>query len=249
MNVRKLSLLLMLAGVALLLLSIVWFFVAYASTLDTMSRYGDKDVTMQMMACIYSSPPICQGAAFLSDSPAYSPVVFWLGVILLLGGIIVFFALNKQITSASNMAGSTDQSNDSEALLGFIAKDKYTRYAYVLFLVGAAGGLLLPPLAVAALAGFILAVLGYFVFPQQLTLLDKNHLASLSLVYVVSILLLFLTIGSALFLLVALLQLVVYYIGFNSFRLGRLIDTHHLKEEAVLAFKPLRERFSQTPKP
>lgn len=101
MNVRKLSLLLMLAGVALLLLSIVWFFVAYASTLDTMSRYGDKDVTMQMMACIYSSPPICQGAAFLSDSPTYSPVVFWLGVILLLAGIIVFFALNKQITSAS----------------------------------------------------------------------------------------------------------------------------------------------------
>lgn len=249
MSVRKLSLLLMLAGVVLLLLSIVWFYVAYASTLDTISQYGDDDVMMQMVACIYSSPPICQGAAFLSDSPSYSPVVFWLGLILLLAGVLVFFALNKQPASAPNVSKKTGESSGVESLLGFIAKDKYTYYAYVLFLVGAAGGLLLPPLAVAALAGFVLAVLGYFVFPHQLTLLDKNHLASLSLVYLIATLLLSLTLGSVLFLLVALLQLVVYYIGFNSFRLGRMIDRHHLKEEAILAFKPLRERFSQTDKP
>ncbi|HCO00157.1 MAG TPA: hypothetical protein DIT31_07830, partial [Methylophaga sp.] len=91
MNPRKLCVILMLAGMALLLLSLVWFFVAYASTLDTMSRYGDRDVTLQLMACIYSTPPICQGAASLGDGPSYSPMLFWLGLLLFIAGVIVFF--------------------------------------------------------------------------------------------------------------------------------------------------------------
>jgi len=102
----------------------------------------------------------------------------------------------------------------------------------------------LPPLAVAALLGFILAMLGYFVCSQQLTSLDKNHLAALSVVYLASTLLLLLTIGSALFILIALAQLILYYIGFNSYRLGHIINANNIKEEAILAFKPIRERFS-----
>lgn len=245
MNPRKLCLILVLMGVALLLLSVIWFFVAYASTLDTMSRYGNKDVTMQMMACLYSTAPICQGASFLSDGPSYSPMVFWLGVVLLLAGVIVFFALNKQIKHTQNFVSTTDGTIVSDQLLGFTAKQKYTHYTYILFLIGAGGGLLLPPLAVAALLGFALAVLGYFLYPQQLTSLDKNHLAALSVVYLASTFILFLTLGSALFLLIALVQLVLYYIGFNSFRLGRMIHANNLKDEAMLAFKPITDRFSQ----
>lgn len=245
MNPRKLSVILILAGVTLLLLSVVWFFAAYASALDTMSRYGNKDVTMQMMACLYSTPPICQGASFLGGGPSYSPVIFWLGVVSLLTGVIVVFALTKQAQTTEESAGRTDGVMVSDQLLGFIAKTKYTRYTYILFLIGAGGGLLFPPLAIAALLGFVLAILGYFLYPQQLTSLDKNHLAALSLVYIVATLMLFLAMGSAWFYLIALPQLVVFYIGFNSFRLGRMISPQNLKEEAILAFKPIRERFSQ----
>ena len=244
MNPRKLCVILMLAGMALLLLSLVWFFAAYASTLDTMSRYGNKDVITQMMACIYSSPPICRGAAALSDGLSYSPMIFWLGILLLLAGVVAFFSLNKQIKQSPDFDDRVGENLSSDKLLGFIAKEKYTRYSYILFLVGAAGGVLLPPLAVAALLGFILAMLGYFVCSQQLTSLDKNHLAVLSVVYIASTLLLLMTIGSALFLLVALLQLGLYYIGFNSYRFGRVIKVNNLKDEVVLAFKPIRDRFS-----
>lgn len=243
MNPRKLCVILMLAGMALLLLSMVWFFVAYASTLDTMSRYGNKDVTLQLMACIYSTPPICQGAAFLGDGPSYSPMLFWLGLLLFIAGVIVFLALNKQVSQTS-FDPKIGQSITSDKLLGFIAREKYTYYTYIIFLVGAGGGLLLPPLAIAALLGFVLAVLGYFLYAQQLTSLDKNHLAALSVVYLASTFLLFLTIGSALFIVIALAQLVLYYIGFNSYRLGHIINMNNLKEEAILAFKPIRERFS-----
>lgn len=244
MNLRKLSLILMLAGIVFLMLSLVWFFVAYASTLDTMSQYGDKDVVMQMMACVYSSPPICQGAAFLSDGPAYSPVVFWLGIMMVLGGVIVFFALNKKINQTQSLESVAGETLLDGKIMGLIAKEKYTHYTYILFLVGAGGGLLLPPLAIAALIGFLFALLGYFVYSKLLTSLDKNHLSMLSVVYIASTLIIFLTMGSVLFLLAALVQLILYYIGFNSYRLGRTISANNLKEEAILAFKPIRERFS-----
>ncbi|AFI85849.1 hypothetical protein [Methylophaga nitratireducenticrescens] len=244
MDLRKLSLILMLMGIAFLLLSLVWFFVAYASTLDTITQYGDKDLVMQMMACVYSSPPICQGAAFLSDGPSYSPVVFWLGIIMILVGVIVFFALNSQINQTHPLESMAGEHLRDGKILGLIAKEKYTHYSYMLFLIGAGGGLLLPPLAVTALMGFVLAVLGYFVYSQLLTSLDKNHLAMLSMIYLASTLVIILTMGSALFLLAALVQLALYYIGFNSYRLGRSISANNLKEEAILAFKPIRERFS-----
>lgn len=245
MNPRKLCLILMLSGIAFLLLSVVWFFAAYASALDTMSRYGNKDVTMQMMACIYSTPPICQGATFLSEGPSYSPMIFWLGILLLVAGVIVFFAQNKQIKQMQSLDGGTGESITDNRLLGFIANEKYTHYTYILFLIGAGGGLLLPPLAIAALLGFMLAILGYFLYPQQLKDLDKNHLAMLSVVYLVLTLIIFLSIGSALFILVALVQLVLYYIGFNSYRLGRVINANNIQDEAILAFKPITDRFSR----
>ena len=66
MNLKKLGTILILGGIAAILLSIVWFMTAYADTMDFVGRYGGADMSGELMACLYSSPAICQGASFLS---------------------------------------------------------------------------------------------------------------------------------------------------------------------------------------
>src|SRR3546814_5823685 len=55
-----------------------WFVTAYAETMDFVNQYGGTDMSRKLIACLYSSSAICQGAGFLNDAPSYSPVVFWI---------------------------------------------------------------------------------------------------------------------------------------------------------------------------
>jgi hypothetical protein len=227
----------MLGGAAVVVLSVVWFFAAYLEAMDYIGQFGGGDMVAKMMSCLYSSPAICQGAGALSDAPSYSPAVFWIGVIALMGGVIVRFSLNKP---ASESARAGAEGN----ILGLIPEQKYTRIVYILILTGAACSLLLPPLAIVGVAGFVLGLLGLFVFRPRLSALDINHLAALCVVFAAAFVVLLITVGSFLFLLAGLAQLALYYIGFNSYRHGHVIGIGTLKDEARLALKPLTRRLS-----
>jgi hypothetical protein len=106
MNTRKLGLNLILGGTALTMLALIWFTSAYAGAMDMASDFGGDDYAFKLMACLYSSSPICQGAAMLSDGLAYSPEVFWIGVIALLAGIVVRFAAARSAAAGSPAAAS-----------------------------------------------------------------------------------------------------------------------------------------------
>ena len=243
MNTRKLSRILIAGGVAVVVLSVVWFFAAYVEAMDYIGQFGGSDMVAEMMACLYSSPDICHGAGALSDAPSYSPVVFWIGLIALLAGVIIRFALNKP-ASERGPAGTAAGSVGAEGnILGFIPEQNYVRIVYILILIGATCSLLLPP-AVVGIVGFVLGLLGLFVFRPRLNALDINHLAALCVVFAAASVVLFITLGSFLFPLAGLAQLALYYIGFNSFRHGRIIGIGNLKDEAWLALRPVTQRLS-----
>ncbi|MFN3514527.1 MAG: hypothetical protein ACK41C_15875 [Phenylobacterium sp.] len=233
MNARKLGLLLFLGGAIILVLSIVWFFAAYAEAIDTFSGLGGREMAGKMMACLYSSPAICQGVGMFSEGPSYSPVVFWIGMVSLMVGVVVW------ISSAKPAAGEGERPPGADALLlGFIPSQKYARNVYLLMLIGAGGCLLLPPLAIVGLVGFVLALLGFFAFGTRLDALNRNHMTAACVVFAAASTLLLVTLGSILFLVVGLAQLALYYIGFNSYRHGRPIGLANLKDEALLALRP-----------
>lgn len=243
MDTRRLGLILILGGAALTVLSFIWFVSAYAEAMDMASDFLGNEYSAKMIACLYSSSPICQGAGMFSEAPTYSPAVFWIGAIALLAGIAVRFASGKSAPATNSTAISptvdgTKQAQVTSELLGFISPSKYARYSYILVLSGAAAGLILPPLAIAALAGFVLALLGLTVFRPRLDALAVPHLGFIGLIFVAAALLLFATRGTFLFLLVAVAQIACLYVGFNSFRHGRIVTAHNVKGEFLMAFKP-----------
>lgn len=238
MDTRRLGLILILGGAALTVLALIWFMAAYADAMDMASDFLGGDYAAKMMACLYSSSPICEGAGMFSEGPTYSPVVFWVGMIALLAGIAARFAAGKSAAAGSPVSGGTEQTPGSGEIMGFIPPGRYTRYSYILALSGAAAGLILSPLAVVALAGFVLALLGLTVFRPRLNALDAPHLGLLCLIFVAATLLLFVTRGTFLFLLAALAQIVCFYVGFNSYRHGRIVTTQNLKGEFLMALKP-----------
>lgn len=249
MILKKVGLMLILGGIITALLSIAWFVTAYAETMDFVNQYGGADMSSKLIACLYSSPAICQGAAFLNDAPSYSPVVFWIGVIALLAGTIV--RLSTKNSAAEHNSARSPAESGMEGLPGkhrdlpaFIPAHKYTRTAYILVLTGAAGGLLLSPLAIIGLAGLVMALLGLAIFKPCLSELDINHLAAICIAAGTTLLLLILTRGSPFFLPAALAQIALFHIGFNSYRQRRIIGISNLKDEARLAMKPISQRFS-----
>jgi hypothetical protein len=245
MNNRKLSRILILGGIVLIVLAIVWFIAAYAKFIDTMSQYGGGDAVSQMLSCLYSTPAICQGANYLSSGPSYSPAVFWIGVLALLAGVVMRFAMSRATTPGGAPAAGVQAAPADGNLLGLLPPEKYTRTTYILVLIGAVCVLVIPPLMIVGLAGFVLALLGMFAFKPRLAALDGAHLTAIAVVFVAASLLLLMTAGSVLFLLVGLVQLALYYIGFNSFRHGRAIGIANLKEEAQFAVKPLTKQPSK----
>jgi len=255
MDTRKLSRTLIWGGIGIIVLAVIWFVTAYADAMSTIGDFGGGDVVGQMMSCLYSNPAICQGASFMSDGPSYTPAVFWIGVLALLAGLVMHFTLNKDNHTAAAPVGTAADGisvNGTAApaaadgkLLGILAPEKYTRTAYILVLIGAVCLLIVPVLAIVGLAGFVLALLGMFTFKPRLTAHDGNHLTAIVLIFAASSLLLLMTAGSILYLLVALVQLVLFYIGFNSFRHGRSISAANIKDEAQFALKPLTKQPSK----
>jgi hypothetical protein len=122
--------------------------------------------------------------------------------------------------------------------MGFIPPGQYARYSYILVLSGAVAGLILTPLAIVAVAGFVLALLGLTVFRPRLNALDTHHLGLLCLVFAGATLLMLVTRGTFLFLLAAFAQIACFYAGFNSYRHGRTVTAQNLKGEFLMALRP-----------
>lgn len=243
MDTRKLSLILILGGGGISLLALIWFMTAYAGAMEMASDFMGDEYVAKMMSCLYSSSPICQGVGMLDDGPAYSPVVFWIGVIGLLGGIVVRWAAGRNAAAGSPESGSAGQApkvgeNEAGEIMGFIPPGQYARYSYILVLSGAVAGLILTPLAIVAAAGFVLALLGLTVFRPRLNALDTHHLGLLCLVFAAATLPMLVTRGTFFFLLAALAQLSCFYVGFNSYRHGRIVNMQNLKSEFLMALKP-----------
>lgn len=234
MDARKLSLFLILGGAAMTLVAAVWFFVTFADAIEMADSFGGGDYAARFMACLYSSDAMCQGALAFSDGPTYSPVVFWLGVVALLGGIGLRFAVRQGPAASTGMA---EVSRTGE-IMSFIPPEQYARYSYILALSGAVAGLLIAPLAIIALAAVTLAVLGLTVYRPRLNALDAHHLGLICLVFTASALALLLTRGTFLFLLVALAQIAAFHVAFHSYRQGRSLTMENVKEACVMAFTP-----------
>jgi hypothetical protein len=242
MDTRKLSLILMLGGAGMCLLALIWFMTAYASAMEMASDFMGDEYVAKMMSCLYSSSPICQGADLLDDSPAYSPVVFWIGVIGLLAGVAIRFAAGKNAVAGLPASDRTGQApdagkNGTGEIMGFIPPGQYARYSYILALSGAVAGLILTPLAIVGVAGFVLALLGLTVFRPRLNALDTHHLGLLCLVFAAASLLMLVTRGTFLFVLGALAQVACFYVGFNSYRHGRIVTAQNLKGEFLAALR------------
>lgn len=245
MNIRKLSLILIWGGLAVLALAGVWFMQAYSSVMDTVGTFGGREYASKFVACLYSSPAICQGASFLSDGPGYSPVIFWIGAIALLVGVVLRFTANQPSPGGADaaVAGGGEGTAPAEGhLMGIIPPQRYVTITYIVALVSV---LLGPPVVVVT---FVLCLLGLFVFRPRLSELDGSHLGAICAVSGAVLLLLFIVPRGSLWVLLMLAQLALYYIGFNSYRNGRTIGLDNLNEEARLAFKPIVERFSGSAK-
>jgi hypothetical protein len=241
MDPRRLSLILILGGAGIGLLALIWFVAAYAGAMDMASDFGGDDYAVKMLSCLYSSSPICEGAGMLGDGPAYSPVLFWVSVLALLAGIVVRLAARKNavaVSPASGGSGQAPERGEAGEIMGFIPPAQYARYSYILVLSGAVAGLILTPLAVVAVTGVALALLGLTVFRPRLNALDTRHLGFLCLVFAAATLLLFIARGTFFFLLAALAQIAFFYVGFNSYRHGRIVTAQNLKAEFLMALKP-----------
>lgn len=238
MDTRKLSLILILGGAGMSLLAVIWFMAAYAGAMDMAGDLVGDELVVEMMSCLYSSSPICQGAAMFGDSPAYSPVVLWIGVIGLLAGILVRLAAGKSAAAAGPAPSGTGE------IMAFIPPAQYARYGYILVLSGAVAGLILAPLTMVAVAGFVLALLGLTVFRPRLDTLDAHHLGLICLVFLAAMVLMLVTRGTFLFVLTGLAQVACLYVGFNSYRHGRIVTARNLKSEFLMALKPGRPPLS-----
>ena len=233
MDTRKLGLVLVLAGIAVTVVAVGWFFTAYADVMDMASQWMGDDYAARMLSCLYSTPQVCEGAAFLSEGPAYSPVLFWIGVLGVLGGIVIRFAAAGRPRTADAARGS--EMADGE-ILGFIPPGQYARYTYILLLSGSVAGLVLPPLFVVAVGGLVLAVLGLTVYRTGMDAVNRRHLLLACAVFPPAGLLLYLTRGTFLFLLTGLALIACLYAAFNSYRHGRFVTPENAKSEFLAAF-------------
>jgi hypothetical protein len=87
-STNKLSLFLGIIGLGLLAVSYFW----WDSIFGKMGSGGMLDP----LTCLYSSNAICELASGLSGSPAYPPLLFWSGLILLLVGISIEIFMAKK---------------------------------------------------------------------------------------------------------------------------------------------------------
>jgi len=149
--------------------------------------------------------------------------------------------------------------DSDDKILGFIPKEKYVLIVYYLLLAAAGIGLIstvfamlgvgLPLGGLANLAGIIaliLALVGYFGFRESFGALDQGHLLYLCVLFGVFFVI-GLVLGSALYMSpvllylvmvpLAVLQLLMYFTGFNSYKHGRTVTKSNVKDEVKLALR------------
>ena len=241
MDNKRLALILMVGGTAVTALAVVWFVAAYADAMEMASSFWGREHVAQLTSCLYSSSPICEGAGMLGSGPSYSPALFWIGVIAFLAGVVVQLALVRRADPGAPPAAARADGEATPAsgeILSFIPPDQYARYSYILALCGAVAGLLIAPLAVVALAGLALALLGLTAYRAQVSATDVHHLGIVCVVLVAGGVLLLASRGTFLFLLAALAQVAALYVGFQAYRAGRLVNVHDLPGEVRRALKP-----------
>lgn len=149
--------------------------------------------------------------------------------------------------------------SDANKIMGLVPKDKYVLYAYYMLLGSAAAGIALTILGVigvylplggliglVGLIGLIMALAGYFGFKDQFSPLDQAHLLYLVIVFAVFFVA-GLVIGGAFYssfgalmmvsLLLNLIQALLLFTGYNSWKHGRTITKENVKSEVQLALK------------
>jgi hypothetical protein len=240
MDIRKLSQMLIIGGIVFIVLAVIWWMASYSSAFDMSARYsGDSG---SITSCLYSSSATCSAWAMFGDSggPSYSPAVFWIGVIALLAGVVMRFVAKDSsgaIAPVDTTASAESLVSADGKIMGFIPAGKYVTVIYVLMHISAVIAVVMP-LSIIGFIGLVLALLGLFVFKQRLSILDLNHLPAICFVYAAAFVLSLLVMGSGLLqVVVALLQLALYYVGFNSYRHARTIGVDNIKAEAQLALK------------
>jgi uncharacterized membrane protein (UPF0182 family) len=93
---RKLGNVLMVAGAAVLVAAVLWWFSFYSSVVREIGKVtgsGEGSV-LDVVACLYSGSGICglvASVAVLAGKTAYEPMLFWFGLAgLVLGALIRF---------------------------------------------------------------------------------------------------------------------------------------------------------------
>ncbi len=98
MDFKKLGILLVVAGAAVLVAACIWWFTFYSSVVREIGKVtgsGEGSV-LDVVGCLYSSSGICglvASVAVLAGKTAYEPMLFWFGLAgLILGALIRFMA-------------------------------------------------------------------------------------------------------------------------------------------------------------
>ena len=95
MDFRKLGIVLMLAGVAVLIAACLWWFSFYSSVVREIGQAtGRQGSVFDVVACLYSTSGICglvASVAVLAGKTAYEPLLFWFGLAGLILGVLIRF--------------------------------------------------------------------------------------------------------------------------------------------------------------
>ena len=148
-------------------------------------------------------------------------------------------------------------SDTGSNIMGFIPKSKYLQIAYWLLLIAAIGGPILTLLlmlgvyiplgalvTLCGLASLVMALAGYFLFKQEFSALEQNHLLYMAIIYGVFFVITLVLSQSyyvaginVVFMLVGLAYALMAWTGFNSWKHGRTITKDNIKSEIQLATK------------
>lgn len=94
MSVRRLAKVLLGSGVGVTVLALLWWAKFYGSVTRDLGR----DLS-DAFSCLYSSGGACgfvSGLVQLGGGTAYTPIVFWIGAILLIAGSIVSLSVSDE---------------------------------------------------------------------------------------------------------------------------------------------------------
>ncbi len=120
MDLKKLYLILGRTGFVLFLVSVLWWGALYAGLprpdsigMGSAGGYFREMQTKLATTCFYSFGSSCEGVWFSSKSnlPRYTPILLWLGILLMLVATVVRFSLAK--TPAAAMRAAPADSNAS----------------------------------------------------------------------------------------------------------------------------------------